>query len=260
MTLQSGFATTIWCPTVELRQYALHAGQRDTLISLFDEKLVETQEAVGLIVMGQFRDLDDDDSFVWLRGFNSMETRASSLSAFYDGPAWAANKDRANATMIDSDNVLLLKAARSTSGFNQVGRPDRDAARLRRYRGSNILATIYYLRRPAEESFLDFFESHVAPAIRAAGGSLDAYYVTDPTPNGFPRLPVREGEPALVWFSIFGNMARLRNYEQRAATTARELEKKMTELLQYPPEVHHLVPTSRSRLPAAIVLTEEEDS
>ena len=57
-------------PIVELRQYTLHPGKRDTLIELFDREFVETQEAVGIQVIGQFRNLDDPDQFVWLRGLN----------------------------------------------------------------------------------------------------------------------------------------------------------------------------------------------
>ena len=69
-------------PVVELRQYTLHPGKRDTLIELFDREFVETQEAVGIQVIGQFRNLDDPDQFVWLRGFNDMSARAQSLHAF----------------------------------------------------------------------------------------------------------------------------------------------------------------------------------
>src|SRR5688572_25580775 len=57
------------CPITELRQYTLHPGKRDTLIDLFDREFVETQEAVGMTLIGQFRDLDKPDRFVWLRGF-----------------------------------------------------------------------------------------------------------------------------------------------------------------------------------------------
>ena len=59
-------------PVLELRQYTLRAGQRDVLIDLFDRELVETQEAVGMSVVGQFRDLDRPDRFVWLRGVTDM--------------------------------------------------------------------------------------------------------------------------------------------------------------------------------------------
>jgi hypothetical protein len=67
---------------VELRRYALHPDGRETLIELFDREFVETQEAVGMHVLGQFRDLDDPDSFVWLRGFSDMRTRKRGLETF----------------------------------------------------------------------------------------------------------------------------------------------------------------------------------
>ncbi|MGH2474717.1 MAG: NIPSNAP family protein, partial [Candidatus Limnocylindrales bacterium] len=74
------------CPVVELRQYTLHAGQRDVLVELFDREFVESQEAVGMELIGQFRDLDRPDRFVWLRGFPDMERRRRALEAFYGGP------------------------------------------------------------------------------------------------------------------------------------------------------------------------------
>src|SRR5258708_2755078 len=57
------------CPIVELRQYTLHPGKRDVLIDLFDREFVESQEALGIKVIGQFRDVGNPNRFVWLRGF-----------------------------------------------------------------------------------------------------------------------------------------------------------------------------------------------
>lgn len=34
-------------------------------------------------MLGQFRDLDDPDRFVWLGGFSDMESRRRSVEAFY---------------------------------------------------------------------------------------------------------------------------------------------------------------------------------
>ena len=94
---------------VELRRYTLHPGARDTLVELFDRAFVESQEALGIELIGQFRDLDRDDRFVWLRGFTDMTSREQALGAFYGGPVWAEHRDAANATMIDSDDVYLLR-------------------------------------------------------------------------------------------------------------------------------------------------------
>src|SRR5690349_1433902 len=43
------------CAVLELRQYTLKPGQRDVLVTLFEREFVETQEAVGMHLVGQFR-------------------------------------------------------------------------------------------------------------------------------------------------------------------------------------------------------------
>ncbi len=75
---------------LELRQYTLHPQGRDALIEVFEAHFIDSQEAVGAQVLGSFRDLDDPDRFVWLRGFADMATRADGLTRFYGGPVWRA--------------------------------------------------------------------------------------------------------------------------------------------------------------------------
>lgn len=110
-------ATVGCCPVVELRQYTLHPGKRDALVELFERELIESQEALGISVIGQFRDMDDPERFVWLRGFQDMEARGPALAAFYGGPVWEAHRKAANATMLDSDNALLLRPVGPEGGF-----------------------------------------------------------------------------------------------------------------------------------------------
>ena len=66
-------------------------------------------------VIGPFTDLDRPDDFVWLRGFDGMASRDRGLRAFYLGPVWAEHRTAANATMADSDDVLLLRPAWTAS-------------------------------------------------------------------------------------------------------------------------------------------------
>jgi hypothetical protein len=143
------------CPIVELRQYTLHPGQRDVLIELFDREFVESQEALGMKVIAQFRDLDNPNRFVWLRGFQDMPSRAQALKDFYGGPVWKAHRETANATMIDSDNVLLLHPATPTSGFS-FGNKERPRAGANEARSELIVATIYYFNAPVDAASLNF--------------------------------------------------------------------------------------------------------
>ena len=77
--------TGIRYPILELRQYTLRPGRRDDLIALFETELIAPQEAAGMALVGQFRDVNDPDRFVWFRGFPDMRARAEALGRFYQG-------------------------------------------------------------------------------------------------------------------------------------------------------------------------------
>ncbi len=194
------------CPIVELRQYTLHPGKRDVLIDLFDREFVESQEELGMKVIGQFRVLDNPNRFVWLRGFRDMPSRAQALKDFYGGPVWKAHREAANATMIDSNNVLLLHPATPTSGFS-FGNRERSGPGSNERRSELIVATIYYFNAPVEAAFVQFFEKTVKPAVIGSGATVLAYFVTEQSENTFPALPVREGENVFVWFARFNDPA-----------------------------------------------------
>jgi hypothetical protein len=238
------------CLIVELRQYTLHPGKRGVLIDLFDREFVESQEALGMNVIGQFRDLDNPDRFVWLRGFRDMPSRAQALKDFYGGPVWKAHRETANATMIDSDNVLLLHPATPTSAF-VFGDKQRPRAGADEIRSELIVATIYYLDAPVDAGFVEFFEETVKPAVIGSGATVLAYFVTEHTENTFPALPVREGENVFVWFARFNDPAA---YERHIAALAQsprwrdEISKKLARRLKREPEILKLSPTTRSLL------------
>jgi quinol monooxygenase YgiN len=163
----SARSRAIFTPVVELRQYTLHPGRRDALIDVFDNHLVESQEETGMKVIGQFRDLDRPDRFVWLRGFEDMESRRASLGAFYGGPVWAEYKDAANATMISSDDVLLLSPAWQGSAFDLAG-----AGRGRRDPADAIVVARIFHIEPAGEAFPERGSAVACRSRRAAASRL----------------------------------------------------------------------------------------
>jgi hypothetical protein len=185
------------CPVIELRQYTLKPGQRDVLIDLFDRHFVESQEAAGMTILGQFRDRRRPDRFVWIRGFEDMTSRHRALERFYGGPVWAAHRTAANDTMLDVSDVLLLRPARSDGGFLV----DRGApAAAKQPRGPTaVLVGIYALAKPPDESRISQFERQVAPRLTTQGVEVKGLFVTETAQNTFARLPVREGEHVLVW-------------------------------------------------------------
>ncbi|SEF33829.1 Quinol monooxygenase YgiN [Amycolatopsis pretoriensis] len=148
---------------LELRRYTLRPGRRDELISLFEREFVAPQEAVGAHLFGLFRTPSSPDEFVWLRGFSSLAARVDALTAFYTGPVWRRFREEANATMVDSDNVLLLRPV-----VRGLASPP-----------------------PGSGVYLSFGEAPAAFAV----------FETEPGPNNFPQLPVRTDGPFMVSFS-----------------------------------------------------------
>jgi hypothetical protein len=156
---------------VELRQYTLVPGKRDVLVDVFDREFVESQESLGMRILGTFRDLDRDDRFVWLRGFEDMAIRLAGLTSFYGGPVWKEHGPLANTTMVSVDDVLLLHP-------------------------------VTHLTLPAERD-VSTAESELVITVhdRALLSQLDrglGLLETDNSINDFPALPVREGVDVAV--------------------------------------------------------------
>jgi quinol monooxygenase YgiN len=229
-------------PVLELRQYKIVAGQRDAFIALFEREFVESQEALGMRLVGQYRDLDDPNRFVWLREFPDMARRGTALTSFYTGPVWQAHRGEANPMLDDNDNVLLLKPiagrdfapASSRAGIGAASPP----------RGM-VVATIYYLWKEPEASFAAFFDTRMRPALEAAGMPVLAAFVPETQPNNFARLPVRQGERVFVWFTRVADQAAYARAQARlyslpawrgaVATTLADAEERPAQILRLDP-------------------------
>jgi hypothetical protein len=245
---------------IELRQYTCRPGQRETLIELFDRELVETQEMHGARVLGQFRDLDDPDRFVWLRGFGDMDARRAALEGFYGGPVWARHREAANATMLDSDDVLLLRPVTVDPEAPWRGPWWSDPQHLNPWRrlpvgrrlppeehepdGPVLGAWVWPLRHAVGEAALDRMQRALNDALGGEGEAVLGLWVTEPAANTFPTLPVREGDQVLVWL--------LRYASRRHLDARREAVTRVGEQLGAaaagPPQVVRLNPTDRSLL------------
>jgi quinol monooxygenase YgiN len=235
-------------PIVELRQYDLHPGARDTLVDVFDTHLIEGQEAEGIAVIGQFRDLDNPDSFVWLRGFTDMESRRKALEAFYTGPVWLKHRDAANPTMIRFDNVLLLRPAAAESGF-ALDIADRPAPGAAGMAGGLVTINIIGVHGDAAE-FAAWHRENMQPILRKAGAEIVASLVTENAENTYPALPVRKDKQVLVIVTRFTDAAALDRF--RAALAAlpewAAASKAAAAFVEGPPQAFRLEPTARSLL------------
>jgi len=231
---------------LDLRQYTLKPGRRDALIDIFDSHFVDGQEKVGMHIVGQFRDLDDPDRFVWMRAFDSIDARAEALPAFYYGPVWRAHRDRANETMIDSDDALLLDPILLGAGYPRHGTP-REAVGVP---DSVVGITVFYRNRPVDASLHEQVFEQVMPELAAAGGDPIAVFVTDPSENNFPALPLRE-ENVVVWINRFDDDDAYASFQDRLTRSTAWSDRVLPALMQTASrdlQQLRLRPTARSHL------------
>jgi hypothetical protein len=191
---------------IDLRDYTTTPGSRDALIERCETLLFPEQVRLGATFLGSFRDADDPDRFVWLRGMPDLETRARILTAFYtDGEMWKANRAEANAWIADSDNVLLVRPIAPAAAAG-------DATEVGMY--THLEAAPLTLQASAE------LQRSVGEAIAAAGGRLLLAVATDPAENNYPRHAIRTGEHGLVWFASYRPLGLAGITERRLVPTA----------------------------------------
>lgn len=179
-----------------------------------------------------------------------MPRRAQALGRFYGGPVWKAHRDQANATMIDSDNVLLLRPVAARCGFPATAavRPPVGHTALP---PSRVLATLYLRDRPFDEAFVRFFDRQVRPVLVETGAAPLAWLQAEHAENTFPALPVRTGVNVFVWFAQFPSQTHLSDHLHRLERLDRWQDRvlpTLSAMLASPPQQLRLAPTARSLL------------
>jgi hypothetical protein len=178
----------------------------------------------------------------------SMSTPSTSMIAA--SGVLADDAAGAYCPVIDSDNVRLLRPVRPGSGF-VLDRAERQAPASSVVGQELSVCTICTLTATAAATFADEFERAIAPVLAANGAAPLAVFETEPSVNNFPRLPVREGEHAFVWFARFPDGATHREHVARLEESRdwRELVRPMLDRqLQAPMESWRLTLTAQSRL------------
>jgi hypothetical protein len=183
------------CRVLELRQYTLHPGSRDTLAGLFEHHFLDELAATGMHVPGLFADLDDPDRLVWLRGFPDMAARHRALSDFYlTGRVWREHAAAANATMVDSDDVLLLAPLHLGAGYPVPATPPAVVPT-----SGHLVIDVHPLGRlPTAGVSVEALVDRVLGAAGDEGAEVLLVAATHPAPNDFAGLPVRD-ERVAVW-------------------------------------------------------------
>jgi hypothetical protein len=216
---------------VEFRNYRLRPGVREAFIDYFEERFLDSQEGVGMRVLGQFRLVGEPDRFVWIRGFEDMASRRRALETFYGGPYWDRWKGPANDMMVEWDRVHLLRPRDESWALADRIRhsPSREPGEP-----SKVVATFCHARRRGPD---EDFAALIRSALEDRGHTILGQFVTEMSENDFPPLPVLQEPGLIVILSL-----RQDRTEDRGLKPALVEHPEITEVLE-------LEPTDRSALP-----------
>jgi len=194
---------------IELRNYLLKSGVRRNFTDYFERHFINAQDILGGYVLGQFRIEGDDDKFFWIRGFEDMQSRLVFLRGFYgQGQVWKDYGSNANDMMLDSDNVYLLRPL--SNGLNSYDLP----------RQKGIIVVEYYFANSDQlEQLTNFFQTNFAPTLK----SKPTLWVSETTPNDFPRLPVIQDRNLLVSITSYADESDYYSQSRQSAAAMEQL-------------------------------------
>jgi hypothetical protein len=176
---------------IELRNYLLKPGMRERFTDYFEDRFIESQDILGGYVFGQFRIQGEDDKFLWIRGFEDMDSRLEFLRAFYEqGQVWKEFGPGANEMMLDSDNVYLLRPLRESF----------DPYEFPRQRGIIVIES-YFANPNQRDQLTDLFRANYASFLK----SKPTFWISEMTTNDFPRLPVIQDQNLLVSITSYAD-------------------------------------------------------
>jgi hypothetical protein len=102
---------------VEIRSYRLKPGSGPEFHRLVVEQSLPMLERWGVDVIAYGPSLDDDDLYVLIRGYTSVDDLQRSQGAFYGSDEWRDGPREAILSLIESDISVVLPASSLPAGW-----------------------------------------------------------------------------------------------------------------------------------------------
>jgi hypothetical protein len=191
---------------IELRNYLIRDGMTHDFMRYFEEYFLVSQREAGMHVLGQFAVVGAPRRFAWIRGFEDMDARRQGLERFYGGPFWQARRDDANAMIVDSDDVHLLRPIGSpaplTGGLALEDLAAEPAGVVPPHTGL-VAADFHHAKPGALDRLVALFEQRLRPALVTEGHHVLGHFVAERRPNDYPRLPAIQDPTLLLVLSAY---------------------------------------------------------
>ncbi len=183
---------------LELRNYLLKPSTTARFIRYFKDYFVDSQNALGAHVIGEFEVENNANRFFWIRGFSDMSVRGNFLPSFYKSPVWNAYGKEANEMIIDSDQVHLVRPLHPSSvDTSKNGDLYSNTKKL-------LVIDYYQSKDKLLDTLIDAFQLEYLPELQKFNLS-PSLFITEMSENDFPRLPVIQDKNLLVVISSFAD-------------------------------------------------------
>ena len=93
----------------ELRQYRIFPGKRDEWVRFMEEVIIPGQVAKGIVIVGSFVGREEDDLYVWIRRFESVEQKDARNDAYYNTVEWKNELASIAQSMNDFSRMVVTR-------------------------------------------------------------------------------------------------------------------------------------------------------
>jgi len=214
--ISNSFAQQI--DVIELRNYVMKHGRRDTFIHFFEKNFIRSQDTLGGHILGRYRVSGRNDNFCWIRGFENMSVRSVFLPKFYKGLVWRQNRTAANGMLANNDNVYLLKPMK-LDGDSVVKAGSVNSSVLSPKKG--IAVVEFYVANSKLPHLLKLFDRSYQDKMKANGFGNFSVWTSEMQTNDFPQLPVFQDKNLMVVIAFFKN-------EKEYLAASRSLERSLS--------------------------------
>lgn len=188
---------------IELRNYMLRPGKRDSFIMEFENKILDTLNGRGNYVLGQYRVKGAEDNFLWIRGFHDMQSRFNAMKGFYSCKYWEEHVWIPIAYVLNYTNVHLLKPV-DIDAKNNASAVGFECDWFGKPKGIAVI-DYYYAANGWLDRLVEFMRVKYDPVLRASGINNVSYWISEQAINDYPDLPVYQDKNLLVTISFYEN-------------------------------------------------------
>jgi hypothetical protein len=93
----------------ELREYRTLPGQRENWVRFMEEEIIPFQVSKGMVIVGSFVGEEEDDLYIWVRRFDSEESREALYEAVYQSDRWVNDIGPKVPEMLDRDKIVVRR-------------------------------------------------------------------------------------------------------------------------------------------------------